>query len=143
MTEQAADGPLRLYFACVGNSCRSQMAEGLARRMGGDQVEVKSGGSRPAGRVSRNAITTMAEIGIDISDQTSDPLDNDWVAGCDLVVTMGCGEDACPAFHEVELEDWPLEDPVGQDLATFRETRDEIGRRMRGLFDRLGIVTKT
>lgn len=139
MTEQGDGGPVRLYFACIGNSCRSQMAEGLARRMGGEQVEVKSGGSRPAGQVARNAITVMAEIGIDISDQTSDPLDEDWVAGCDLVVTMGCGEDACPAFHDVELEDWPLDDPVGQDLDIFRATRDEIGRRMRELFSRLGI----
>ncbi len=133
------DPPFKLYLACVGNSCRSQMAEGLARRMGGDQVEVKSGGSRPASRVSRNAITAMAEIGIDISDHEPEPLDEDWVAGCDLVITMGCGEDACPAFHDVELEDWPLADPVGQDLDTFRATRDEIGRRMRELFDRLGL----
>ncbi len=138
MTEQPR---LTIYFACVGNSCRSQMAEGLARHLGGDQVEVASGGSKPAGQVSPNAVAAMAEIGIDIRDQTSDPLDEAFVRRSDLVVTMGCGEGACPAFREVTLEDWPLEDPVGQELDKFREVRDEIEARMRELFERYGVTT--
>ncbi len=139
----AVDTPersFRVYFACVGNSGRSQMAEALCREMGGDAVECASGGSDPYGKVLDHVRTAMAEIGIPMLGYESTPLDPAFVEEADLVVTMGCGEDACPAFHNVELVDWELTDPKGQDLATVREIRDEIGRRVRALLEEQGLM---
>lgn len=130
---------LRVLFACVGNSARSQMAEGFARRLGGDEIEVMSGGSNPAGRVLPEAIVAMRERGIDIGDHTSKGFDEPWIREADLVVTMGCGDDACPAFIGKKMEDWQLPDPAGADAAAFRRVRDEIETRVRQLLARHGI----
>lgn len=129
--EQAS--PLRIYFACVGNSARSQMAHGWAEKLGEEHVLVASGGSKPAGRVRAKAIEVMAEVGIDIAEHRSQPIDEAFVEQADVIVTMGCGEDDCPAFVGKQLVDWPLEDPAGQDVATFRRVRDEIEARVREL----------
>jgi arsenate reductase (thioredoxin) len=132
---------LRVLFACVGNSARSQMAEGFVRALAGDRIEARSGGSRPLGRVLPEAIQVMRERGIDISAQPSRGFDEAWVRDrCDLVVTMGCGDDACPAFVGKRLVDWDLEDPKEKDLATFRRVRDEIERRVRALLAERGVL---
>lgn len=128
MTPTAA--PRRILFACVGNSARSQMAEGFALHLGGKPVDVRSGGSRPLGHVLPEAITVMREVGIDISRNASKGFDEAWIRGCDLIVTMGCGDDACPAFIGKAIVDWDLPDPHGKDLAAFRAVRDEIGQRV-------------
>lgn len=126
--------PFRVLFACIGNSARSQMAEGFAKRYGGARVEARSGGSRPLGRVLPEAVAVMAERGIDISGNPSQGFDEAWVrASCDLVVTMGCGDDACPAFIGKPLVDWDLPDPKGRPLAEFRAVRDDIERRVLAL----------
>ncbi len=130
----------RAYFACVGNSGRSQMAEAFAREMGGDRVEVASGGSVPAGRVLDHVRTAMAEVGVSMLGYESTGLDEGFVREADVVVTMGCGEDACPAFADVELVDWDLEDPKGMDLEGVREVRDEVARRVRALLKERGVV---
>jgi len=127
----------RILFACVGNAARSQMAEGFARAMAGDRVDARSGGSRPAGAVSRKAIEAMREKGIDISGHQSKGFDEAWIRDeADLVVTMGCGEDACPAFLGKRTIDWKLEDPITMDLDGVRQVRDEIERRVRDLLSR-------
>jgi arsenate reductase (thioredoxin) len=100
--------PLRIQFACIGNSARSQMAQGFAEHYGGDRVEARSGGSRPIGHVLPEAIQVMHEVGIDISQHPSQGFDVPWIRTCDLVVTMGCGDDACPAFIGKPLQDWAL-----------------------------------
>lgn len=126
--------PFRVLFACVGNSARSQMAEGFARAFGGARLEARSGGSRPLGHVLPEAIQVMREKGIDISRQPSQGFDEPWTrASCDLVVTMGCGDDACPAFIGKRIVDWDLPDPKGRPLGEFRAVRDEIERRVREL----------
>lgn len=131
MTEK----PFRVLFACVGNSARSQMAEGFARFFGGDRFEVRSGGSRPLGHVLPEAIHAMDEVGIDISGQRSEGFDEAWIRDADLVVTMGCGEDACPAFVGKPVVDWELEDPAGQDLEAFRRVRDRLALEVRRLLE--------
>ena len=124
----------RVLFACVGNSARSVMAQGFARHYGGDRIEARSGGSKPLGYLLPEAVQVMREKGIDISREPSKGFDEPWVReSCDLVVTMGCGDDACPAFIGKRMVDWDLEDPKGKDLATFRRVRDEIERRVREL----------
>lgn len=143
MTDPEPDAtgePFRIYFACVGNSGRSQMAEALCREIGGDRVECASGGSDPYGTVLDHVRTAMAEIGIPMLGYESTPIDEGFVERADLVVTMGCGEDACPAFHDAELVDWELTDPKGQDLATVRGIRDDIGQRVRALLKARGVI---
>ncbi len=125
----------RVLFACVGNSARSQMAEGFARFYGGEVVDARSGGSRPLGRVLPEAIHVMQEVGIDISGQRSEGFDEPWICEADLVVTMGCGEDACPAFVGKPIVDWGLEDPAGQDLEVFRRVRDRLALEVTRLLE--------
>lgn len=134
-------GPVfRVLFACVGNSARSQMAQGFAQALGGDGVEARSGGSRPLGHVLPEAVQAMRERGIDIAGNPSQGFDEAWVRDrCDLVVTMGCGDDACPAFAGKPLVDWDLPDPKGKPLATFRQVRDDIEGRVRGLLAARGV----
>ncbi len=133
----------RVLFACIGNSARSQMAQGFALRLGVGVVDARSGGSKPLGYVLPNAIAVMREKGIDISHHPSRGFDERWVREeCDLVVTMGCGDDACPAFIGKRMEDWELPDPKGQPLEVFRAVRDDIERRVVALLREKGIPVK-
>ena len=115
---------MRLLFVCVGNSCRSQMAEGIARSLGHDAA---SAGTHPATEVSPNAVLVCAEIGIDISNQQPKSVDNFSADDWDAVISMGCGV-SCPAM-KID-EDWELDDPHGQSIEVFRETRDAIRDRI-------------
>lgn len=133
---------LNVLFACVGNSARSIMAEAFAHKHGMDRVDARSGGSRPLRRVLPETIAVMAERGIDVSDYTSSDFsaNEPWIReSADLVVTMGCGDDACPAFIGKRIVDWRLEDPKGKDLDTFRRVRDEIEQRVVALLEEHGI----
>lgn len=126
--------PFRVLFACVGNSARSQMAEGFAKALGKGKVEARSGGSKPLGRVLPEAVKAMKEKGIDISHHASKGFDEAWIRdACDLVVTMGCGDDACAAFAGKKILDWDLPDPKGTDIVAFRQVRDEIEEGVRRL----------
>jgi arsenate reductase (thioredoxin) len=126
----------RILFLCVANSARSQMAEGLARHLLGDRVEVLSAGSRPSS-VNSFAVAAMAEIGIDISGHRSKAVETIDVAGVDLVVTL-CAEEVCPILPgHVRRLHWPIADPATDAArpehelcARFRAARDEIKRRI-------------
>jgi arsenate reductase (thioredoxin) len=119
---------VRLLFVCVENSCRSQMAEGFARRLGGAAVAAHSAGSRPSGRVDPRAVALMAERGIDLTGQRSKGLEEAAALGpWDYVVTMGCG-DACPGLPARTRLEWDLPDPKRMDDAGFRQVRDRIER---------------
>jgi protein-tyrosine-phosphatase len=127
-----------VLFLCVHNAGRSQMAAGWMRRLAGDQVDVFSGGSEPAGEINQAAVASMAEVGIDISDQLPQPWADEVVRAADVIVTMGCG-DACPVYPGKRYLDWELDDPAGKPLEEVRPIRDEIERRVRGLLAELGI----
>ena len=81
----------------------------------------------------------MAEVGIGMDEHASTAIDPDVVHQADVVLTMGCGADACPAFHGVEVRDWPLEDPEDANLEEVRAIRDEIEARIRELLTEHGI----
>src|SRR5690625_2475543 len=85
-----------IYFLCTGNSCRSQIAEGWAKKYLSDEWEIKSAGIEAHG-LNPLAVKVMSEAGIDISNQTSDLIDFDFLSNADLVVTL-CGDaaDKCP-----------------------------------------------
>lgn len=127
----------RVLFLCTHNSARSQMAEGLLRRLGGDRFEVASAGTE-ATRVRPLAIRAMAELGIDISGHESKTLDRYLEQPFDLVVTV-CDEanETCPVFPGATRRlHWSVPDPSkatgseAQRLAAYRSARDEIRRRL-------------
>lgn len=132
----------RYLFLCVGNSCRSQMAEGFARyyaRRDGLDVEVMSAGTQPAGAVHPDAIRAMAERGIDLHKHHAKALDLAWAERADGIFTMGCSaEEACPAHIVKRIEDWGIEDPVGRPYAIFQAVRDQVDGRIRAL---LGVAS--
>ncbi len=121
-----------VLFVCVHNAGRSQMAAGYLRALARDRIEVLSAGSEPRGEINPTAVAVMAEEGIDIAGNTPKLLTVDAVRESDVVITMGCG-DACPVFPGKRYEDWELDDPAGQDLATVRRIRDDIRGRVESL----------
>lgn len=135
---------MNLLFLCTGNSCRSQMAEGFARALGGEAVHAMSAGIESHGKNPR-AIAVMAEAGVDIAGQESTRLDDAMLAAADYVVTVcGHADKHCPVLPPgVKKEHWPLADPAkatGSDeaiLAEFRRTRDEIRDRVADLLRRV------
>ncbi len=131
---------MNLLFLCTGNSCRSQMAEGWARTLGGADLQVRSAGIEAHGKNPR-AIAVMAEAGVDISDQASTRLTDEMLEWADLVVTVcGHADEHCPALPPgTRKEHWPLEDPAratGSEEAVmkvFRASRDAIRQRVEEL----------
>ncbi|QHA38178.1 arsenate reductase (thioredoxin) [Rossellomorea marisflavi] len=126
-----------IYFLCTGNSCRSQMAEGWAKKHLGDEWNVYSAGIEAHG-LNPNAVKAMKEADIDISNQTSDIIDPAILNSADLVVTL-CGDaaDKCPVTPPgVKREHWGFEDPAKatgseeEKWAFFQRVRDEIGERI-------------
>lgn len=125
-----------ILFVCVHNAGRSQMAAGFMATLGGDRVEVLSAGSAPKDQINPVAVEVMAEVGIDIANNTPKILTVEAVKESDVVITMGCG-DVCPVFPGKRYEDWVLEDPAGQDIETVRAIRDEIKSRVENLLNEL------
>ncbi|MFI9155436.1 arsenate reductase ArsC [Streptomyces sp. NPDC053367] len=114
-----------VLFVCIHNAGRSQMAAGFLRHFAGDRVEVRSAGSMPGDKINPSAVAAMAELGIDISDQTPKVLTPEAAQASDYIITMGCG-DACPYFPGKTYLDWQLDDPAGQGVEAVRPIRDEI-----------------
>ncbi len=126
---------MRVLFLCKGNSCRSQMAEGFARRyLRG--AEVFSAGSEPEGFVHPLAVQVMEEVGIDISHQRSKGIWDLPTLEWDVVITVCSGEE-CPSVPGKYREVWDVPDPYGKNLETYRKTRDEIECHVRRLSRRL------
>jgi arsenate reductase len=131
--------PRHILFLCVGNSARSQMAEGIARSLAPEGVRVSSAGSVPS-IVRPEAIRALGEIGIDISAHRSKGLDSIDPSTVDAVITL-CAEEVCPVFlgKAVRLH-WGMQDPAmaggGEEekMAAFRGIRDELRRRLEILF---------
>lgn len=131
---------MNILYLCTGNSCRSQIAEGWTRRLGGENLSVESAGIEAHGKNPR-AIAIMREAGIDISGQESTIVNQAMLDRADVVVTVcGHADEQCPVLPPgVKKIHWPLTDPakaVGTDMeimAEFRATRDEIENRVREL----------
>ena len=116
-----------LLFLCVANSARSQMAEGLARKLFGARATVQSAGSQPS-RVNPYAIEVMKEIGADLTGHTSKSVDSVDPATVDTVITL-CAEEVCPVFlGSARRLHWPIPDPASPDPTI---ARDEMLRRFR------------
>ena len=123
----------KVLFVCTGNSCRSQIAEGLLNKMAAKYFEVYSAGSHPS-RVHPSAISVMKEINIDISNHTSNSVVEYLNTGIDIVITV-CDNAklACPIFPQKTMEiHWSIDDPFGgwdedeEHLTNFRKARTEL-----------------
>ena len=140
----------RILILCTGNSCRSQMAEGILRAAAGDLIEVHSAGSNPTGTVHPLAVDALKEIGIDISQHRSKHLREFLAMPVDTVITVcGNADQACPMFPgQVNRYHWGFDDPAHapgtaeEVRAAFRRTRDQIqlvfGAYAAGLRARVG-----
>jgi arsenate reductase len=121
-----------VLFACIHNSGRSVAAQVLTRHYAGDAVEVRSAGSEPGAGVNPVVAQVLAERGLPVTDHIPTKLHADLVQAADVVITMGCGE-TCPVFPGKRYEDWPVDDPAGQDVDTVRRIVDDIDGRVRRL----------
>src|SRR5690606_30403757 len=126
-----------ILFLCVANSARSQMAEGLARKMFGDRVPVQSAGSEPS-IVNQYAIEVMKELGIDLGTHTSKSVQTIEPQTVGTVITL-CAEELCPVFlGKARRLHWPIPDPASKDpsipreemLARFRTARDTLREKL-------------
>ncbi len=117
---------MNVLFVCIQNAGRSQMAQALYERRGG---EARSAGSNPANELHHIVVEALEEIGIDVSGRVPYKLTHEDVEWADLVVTMGCG-DACPYIPGKEYVDWNLADPAGMCLEEVRELRAVIEEKV-------------
>lgn len=126
MTTDAA-----ILFLCVANSARSQMAEGLARKLLGTGVTVQSAGSEPS-QVNPYAIEVMREVGVDLATHRSKSVQTIDPATVGTVITL-CAEEVCPVFlGKARRLHWPIPDPASEDPSVGRE---EMLRRFRAARD--------
>ncbi|MFV0558164.1 MAG: arsenate reductase (thioredoxin) [Enterococcus sp.] len=130
----------KIYFLCTGNSCRSQIADGLAKELLGEGWEVRSAGIETHG-LNPRAVAIMAEVGIDISHNQSELIDLAYLNEATLVITL-CGDalDNCPVIPpHVKHQHWGLADPAkasgseAEIMAVFRATREEIATKIKEL----------
>ncbi|PSQ58761.1 MAG: low molecular weight phosphatase family protein [Halobacteriales archaeon SW_9_67_25] len=139
----AATDTVRIDFICVHNAGRSQMAAAFAERERAERgleevVEIHSGGTDPADEIHSEVVDAMAEEEFDLSDRSPSWVVLDDLKDSHYLVTMGCSiTEFNPAQYGVESRAWDLTNPDGKDMETVREVRDEIERRVSGLFDEI------
>ncbi|MFC6962918.1 low molecular weight phosphatase family protein [Halocatena marina] len=136
---------VRLAFMCVQNAGRSQMATAFAERERAERelegsVEIRTGGTLPADHVHAEVIDVMSEVDIDLSDRTPREISTEELLSCDIVATMGCSTlDVSEAESSVDVRDWALDDPDGQDLDAVRAIRDDIRDRVTAIFNEISV----
>ena len=126
----------KVAFVCVHNSCRSQMAEALGKKLAADVFKSYSAGTETKPRINADAVRLMKQVhGIDMEQMQFSKLLSD-IPPVDVVVTMGCNVQ-CPFLPCQHREDWGLEDPSGKDDAAFLETMAAIEQKVLDLKERL------
>lgn len=125
----------KVAFICVHNSCRSQMAESWAKKLGSDVLEVYSAGTEQYHEVKPLAVQVMEESGVDMSNHIPKLL-ADIPEEVDILITMGCNV-VCPFIPHSHSEDWGLEDPSGGSVEGYRETREIIKEKVEDLIKRV------
>ncbi len=134
----------RIAFVCLGNSCRSQMAEAWARHLGRDKIEALSAGLHALGFIASETKQVMAEKGISLDSQHSKGLDAiDW-AQVDVLVNMSgvSARTDVPEFKGKHL-DWKVPDPYMDALDSYRSVRDLLERKVRRLLEEFGHARQT
>jgi len=126
---------LRVLFVCVGNSCRSQMAEAFARAYGTDVLEAESAGLQPARRVSRRTRAVLRERGVPTTGQFAKALDEVHLGRFDLVVNLTVFE--LPDGVKLPVRDWPVGDPSRKQITVYQQTADKIEHMVQELIEEL------
>jgi protein-tyrosine-phosphatase len=128
----------KVLFLCIGNACRSQMAEAIARHSASDVIEPSSAGLVPFGQIPSTTLTVLRERGFSTDGQTSKPLRPEDMSEADIVINM-TGHSGATIFTEpaTQVEDWDVGDPYGFNLEVYREIRDQIEARVEDLARRL------
>lgn len=127
----------KVAFICVHNSCRSQIAEALAKKYAGDKIEAYSGGTELVPKINQDAVRLMKEIhGIDMEkDQYSKLIDD--LPEVDYVISMGCNV-VCPILpFKHKKYDWGIEDPTGKSDEEFIKVIDEIEGKLKDLISEI------
>ena len=139
MSEISEQKPLNVLFVCVGNSCRSQMAEALANHLGQGRIRAWSAGSHPLGEIVPLTFDLLKEKGISLDGHWSKGLRDVPVAEMDIVVGMGC-EVVCPvpAGFKGRVIEWNVPDPYGREIEFYRSVREVIARQVAALLEDLG-----
>ncbi|MGM9564455.1 arsenate reductase ArsC [Evtepia sp.] len=126
----------KVAFICVHNSCRSQMAEALGRKLASDVFESYSAGTETKPRINRDAVRLMKQVhGVDMEETQHSKLLSE-LPEIDIVVTMGCNVQ-CPMLPCSHREDWGLDDPSGKRDEAFLETMDRIEEKVLDLKGRI------
>ena len=129
-------GKPKVAFICVHNSCRSQIAEALGKKLAGDVFESYSAGTETKPQINQDAVRLMKQIyGIDMEETQYSKLLSD-IPEVDVVITMGCNVQ-CPFLPCSHREDWGLEDPSGREDVAFLETIRLIEGKVLDLKSRL------
>lgn len=122
-------------FICVHNSCRSQMAEGWAKKLGSGVIKAYSAGTENYPEVKPLAVEVMEEAGVNMSSHKPKLL-SDIPRELDILITMGCNVE-CPNVPSKYREDWGLDDPSGEPIEEFRQTRNTIKEKVEELISRI------
>ncbi|WP_414838689.1 arsenate reductase ArsC [Carnobacterium sp. TMP28] len=122
-------------FICVHNSCRSQMAEGWAKKLGNNVIEAYSAGTENYPEVKPLAVKVMEEAGVNMSSHKPKLL-SDIPRELDILITMGCNVE-CPNVPSKHREDWGLDDPSGGSIEEFKQTRNTIKEKVEELISRI------
>jgi arsenate reductase len=132
------DSRTKVLFLCIGNACRSQMAEAIARHSASDVIDPSSAGLVPFGEIPNTTLAVLRERGISADGQSSKPLRPEDMSEADMVINM-TGRSGATIFTEPlpQIEDWDVGDPYGFDLAVYRAIRDQIEARVADLARRL------
>ncbi|MCF0123634.1 MAG: arsenate reductase ArsC [Ruminiclostridium sp.] len=126
----------KVAFICVHNSCRSQMAEALGKKLASHMFESYSAGTEARPRINQDAVRLMKSVhGIDMEETQRSKLVSELPA-IDIVVTMGCNVQ-CPSLPCSHREDWGLQDPSGQSDIVFLETIRTIEEKVLDLAERI------
>ena len=129
-------GKPKVAFVCVHNSCRSQIAEALGKKLAGDVFESYSAGTETKPRINPDAVRLMKQVhGIDMEETQRSKLLSD-IPEVDVVITMGCNV-RCPFLPCSHREDWGLEDPSGKSDDAFLKTIQLIEEKVLNLRDRM------
>jgi len=128
----------KVLFLCIGNACRSQMAEAIAKHAASDVIEPSSAGLVPFGEIPSTTLSVLEERGISAEGQSSKPLRSEDLAAADVVINM-TGRPGKTIFTEPvsNIEDWDVGDPYGFNLSVYRGIRDQIETRVEDLARRL------
>ncbi len=128
---------VRVLFVCIGNSCRSPIAEAIARHVASDVMEASSAGVAPLGYIAESTRQALLERGIRMDGQFSKGINDDALLHpADLIVNM-TGRPSARLFPNCNCEDWNVEDPYGEEMETYRRICDDIEARVADLAARL------